>query len=106
MGEDKIAHDAIIGRSRAMQNVYKEIGRVAARPVTVFVRGETGTGKEMVARAVYQHSDRLDRRFIIVNCVAIPETLLESAMLGHELGSCTGAQARCIGKFEESNRGT
>src|SRR5438874_3282700 len=106
MGEHKIAHDAIIGRSRAMQNVYTEIGRVAARPVTVFVRGETGTGKELVALALDQHSDRLDRPFIIVNCVAIPETLLESELFGHEQGAFTGAQMRRIGKFEQANQGT
>jgi DNA-binding NtrC family response regulator len=106
MGEDKVAHDAIIGRSRAMQHVYGEIGRVAARPVTVFVRGETGTGKELVARAVYQHSDRLDRPFIIVNCVAIPETLLESELFGHEQGAFTGAHTLRIGKFEQANHGT
>src|SRR5881394_340456 len=106
MGEDRIAHDAIIGRSRAMQNVYKEIGWVAARPVTVFVRGETGTGKELVVRALYQHSDRVNRPFIIVNCVAIPETLLESELFGHEQGAFTGAQTRRIGKFEQANQGT
>jgi DNA-binding NtrC family response regulator len=89
-----------------MQHVYTEIGRVAARPVTVFVRGETGTGKELVARAVYQHSDRLDRPFIIVNCVAIPETLLESELFGHEQGAFTGAQMLRIGKFEQANHGT
>lgn len=62
--------DAIIGSSRVMQNVYKEIGRVAAMPVTVLIRGETGTGKELVARAIYQHSERADKPFIEVNCVS------------------------------------
>ncbi len=104
--ESKPARDAIIGRSQAMQNVYKEIGRVAAKPVTVLIRGETGTGKELVARALYQHSDRGDQPFIVVNCVAIPETLLESELFGHEQGAFTGAQARRIGKFEQASKGT
>jgi DNA-binding NtrC family response regulator len=106
LGENTLAEDAIIGRSHAMQNVYKEIGRVAAKPVTVLIRGETGTGKELVARALYQHSDRVARPFVIVNCVAIPETLLESELFGHEQGAFTGAQSRRIGKFEQANKGT
>jgi DNA-binding NtrC family response regulator len=98
--------DAIIGDSRAMQHVYKEIGRMAAKPVTVLIRGETGTGKELVARALYQHSERNQQPFIIVNCVAIPEQLLESELFGHEQGAFTGAVARRIGKFEQANHGT
>jgi DNA-binding NtrC family response regulator len=98
--------DAIVGDSRAMQHVYKEIGRMAAKPVTVLIRGETGTGKELVARALYQHSERHSNPFIIVNCVAIPEPLLESELFGHEQGAFTGAVARRIGKFEQANEGT
>jgi DNA-binding NtrC family response regulator len=97
---------AIVGSSRAMQAIYKEIGRVAATPVTVLIRGETGTGKELVARAIYQHSHRATQPFIAVNCAAIPETLLESDLFGHERGSFTGAHARRIGRFEQANRGT
>jgi DNA-binding NtrC family response regulator len=97
---------AIIGSCRAMQAIYKEIGRVAATPVTVLIRGETGTGKELVARAIYHHSHRAARPFIAVNCAAIPETLLESELFGHERGSFTGAHARRIGRFEQANHGT
>jgi DNA-binding NtrC family response regulator len=97
---------AIIGNSRAMQTVYKEIGRVAASPVTVLVRGDTGTGKELVARALYQHSARANRPFIAVNCAAIPETLLESELFGHERGAFTGAHARRLGRFEQASGGT
>jgi DNA-binding NtrC family response regulator len=105
MGEAR-SGQAIIGKSKVMQNIYKEIGRVAATPVTVLIRGATGTGKELIARAIYQHSDRADKPFIAVNCAAIPETLLESELFGHERGSFTGAQARRIGRFEQANGGT
>src|SRR5262245_27482757 len=106
IGENHSAERAIIGNSRVMQNIYKEIGRVAATPVTVLIRGATGTGKELVARAIYQHSDRADKPFIAVNCAAIPETLLESELFGHERGSFTGAHARRIGRFEQAQGGT
>lgn len=96
----------IIGKSDAMQAVYKEIGRVAARNLPVLITGETGTGKELVARAIYHHSDRHDKRFIAVNCGAIPEALLESELFGHERGAFTGAHARKIGKFEVADGGT
>ncbi|HEY2952344.1 MAG TPA: sigma-54 dependent transcriptional regulator, partial [Verrucomicrobiae bacterium] len=106
MGEAPSNQSAIIGNSRAMQAVYKEIGRVAATTVTVLIRGETGTGKELVARAIYQHSSRAVQPFIAVNCAAIPETLLESELFGHERGAFTGAHARRIGRFEQANHGT
>jgi len=106
MGEAKTARFALIGNSRAMQNIYKEVGRVAATPVTVLIRGETGTGKELIARALYHHSNRSDKPFIAVNCAAIPETLLESELFGHERGSFTGALARRIGRFEQADGGT
>jgi nitrogen regulation protein NR(I) len=98
--------EAIIGNSPAMQDVYKEIGRVASKLVTVLIRGETGTGKELVARAIFQHSDRADQPFIAVNCAAIPENLLESELFGHERGAFTGAENRRIGRFEQAEGGT
>ena len=100
------ARTALVGTSRAMQDVCKEIGRVAAKPVTVLIRGETGTGKELIARALYQHSDRAKAPFIAINCAAIPENLLESELFGHERGAFTGAEQRRIGRFEQANKGT
>jgi len=101
-----VAGDAIIGRSPGMQQVYKAIGRVAATDATVLVRGESGTGKELVARAIHQHSRRADRPLLVVNCAAIPDTLLESELFGYEKGAFTGATARRIGKFEQAAGGT
>ena len=106
LGETSRSRDALIGRSQAMQDIYKEIGRVASKPVTVLVRGETGTGKELIARAIYQHSDRANAPFIAINCAAIPETLLESELFGHERGAFTGADAKRIGRFEQADHGT
>jgi nitrogen regulation protein NR(I) len=106
LGESQPVGPALIGNSRAMQAIYKEIGRIAATPVSVLIRGATGTGKELVARAIYQHSDRAARPFIAVNCAAIPQTLIESELFGHERGAFTGAQHRRIGRFEQANGGT
>ncbi len=100
------AGNAMIGRGAAMQEVYKAIGRVAPKNVTVLIRGESGSGKELVARAIYQHSERCEGPFLAVNCAAIPEALLESELFGHEKGSFTGADRRRIGKFEQCNGGT
>ncbi|HDI60290.1 MAG TPA: sigma-54-dependent Fis family transcriptional regulator [Desulfobacteraceae bacterium] len=100
------SREAIVGRSPAMQAVYKAIGRVSATSATVLIRGESGTGKELVARAIYQHSDRADKPFLVINCVAIPETLLESELFGYEKGAFTGAVHRRIGKLEQANGGT
>ena len=98
--------DAIIGQSAAMQEVYKAIGRVAHTEAGVLIRGESGTGKELVARAVYQHSLRAEKPLIVVNCAAIPETLLESELFGHERGAFTGAVGERIGKFQQGSQGT
>jgi nitrogen regulation protein NR(I) len=98
--------DTIIGQSAAMQEVYKSIGRVAPTDATVLIRGESGTGKELVARALYHHSLRDRQPLLVVNCVAIPETLLESELFGYEPGAFTGANTRRIGKFEQADGGT
>lgn len=103
---DQASRDAIIGRSRPMQEVYKAIGRVASTDATVLIRGESGTGKELVARAIYQHSKRSNMPFLVINCVAIPEPLLESELFGFEKGAFTGASHRRVGKIEQANRGT
>src|SRR5882672_3177842 len=106
LGAPGDARDALVGNSRGMQAIYKEIGRIASKPVNVLIRGETGTGKELIARAIYQHSDRSNAPFIAINCAAIPETLLESELFGHERGAFTSADARRIGRFEQADRGT
>ena len=98
--------DPIIGRCPAMGEVYKAIGRVAAQKVLVLITGESGTGKELVARAIYQHSTRARGPFLAINCAAIPESLLESELFGHEKGAFTGADRKRIGKFEQCNGGT
>jgi len=98
--------EAVIGRSHPMQELYKAIGRVASTDATVLIRGESGTGKELVARALYQYSLRVDKPFLVVNCVAIPETLLESELFGYEKGAFTGAAHRRIGKIEQAHSGT
>ena len=100
------ARSSLVGTSRAMQAVCKEIGRIADKPVTVLIRGETGTGKELIARALYQHSGRSRAPFIAINCGAVPENLLESELFGHERGAFTGADQRRIGRFEQANKGT
>jgi two-component system nitrogen regulation response regulator GlnG len=98
--------DRIVGRSALMQETCKTIGRIAPQDVNVLIMGESGTGKELVARALYQHSKRADRPFLAINCAAIPESLLESELFGHEKGAFTGADRRRIGKFEQCSGGT
>src|SRR5712692_8911667 len=97
---------AIVGSCPAMCEVYKAIGRVAAQDVPVLITGASGTGKELVARAVYQHGSRAKAPFLALNCAAIPENLLESELFGHEKGAFTGADRRRIGKFEQCKCGT
>ena len=98
--------DLLVGQCPAMQEVYRQIGRVAGQDVTVLILGESGTGKEVVARAIYQYSKRVDHPFLAINCAAIPENLLESELFGHERGSFTGAERKRIGKFEQCDGGT
>jgi nitrogen regulation protein NR(I) len=105
-GPETESGEAIIGRSRPMQEVYKAIGRVASTDATVLIRGESGTGKELVARALYQHSARSHRPFLVINCVAIPDALLESELFGYEKGAFTGAVNRRLGRIEQADGGT
>jgi two-component system, NtrC family, nitrogen regulation response regulator GlnG len=97
---------ALIGRHPRMQDLYKAIGRIAGSDVTVLIRGESGTGKELVARAIHLYSRRSGRAFVAVSCAAIPATLLESEMFGHERGAFTDAKERRLGKFELAQGGT
>jgi two-component system nitrogen regulation response regulator GlnG len=103
---DEQPADQIIGRSPAMQEMCKAIGRAAPQDVNVLILGETGSGKELVARALWSHSRRADRPFLALNCAAIPESLLESELFGHEEGAFTGASRRRVGKFEQVAAGT
>ncbi len=98
--------DRILGRSPIIQEMCKTIGRLAAQNVNVLILGESGSGKELVARALYHHSDRSEKPFLPINCAAIPESLVESELFGHEEGAFTGALYQRIGKFEKCDGGT
>ncbi len=98
--------DNIVGTSSKMQEVYKIIERVASSNATVLIRGESGTGKELVARAIHYNSPRANKQFVAVSCAALPETLLESELFGHEKGSFTGATGQKAGRFELAHQGT
>ncbi|HEX8160557.1 MAG TPA: sigma-54 dependent transcriptional regulator [Pyrinomonadaceae bacterium] len=100
------AFGKLIGKSRAMQKVYTLIGQVAPSSASVLITGESGTGKEMVARAIHEMSPRRAAEFVAINCSAIPETLMESELFGHERGAFTGASARRHGCFEQADGGT
>jgi two-component system nitrogen regulation response regulator GlnG len=97
--------EQIVGRSPAIQEVCKAVGRVAGADVNVLVTGESGVGKELVARAIYHHSRRSDKPFLAVNCAALPEGLVESELFGHEKGAFTGADRQRVGKFEQCDGG-
>ncbi len=97
---------AIIGESAALREVSNEIRRVAPTDATVLLTGETGTGKELFARAIHELSDRAAKPFVAINCAAIPDTLIESELFGHERGAFTGATSRQIGRFEMADGGT
>ena len=98
--------DELIGRSPEMVEIAKLIGRVASTDASVLILGESGTGKELVAKAIHRNSPRKDKPFLSVNCAALPETLLESELFGHEKGAFTGAYHRKLGKFEQCHGGT
>ncbi len=102
----KDPRDILIGRSPAMQQVYKLIGRVANSTATVLITGDSGTGKELVAQVIHRSSPRREGPFVVVNCAALPETLLESELFGHEKGAFTGAMAQRKGRFEQATKGT
>jgi DNA-binding NtrC family response regulator len=106
VGDSTDDAERFVGVSKAMLEVFKSIGRVSAQTVTVLIRGESGAGKELVARALVNHSDRKTKPFVAVNCAAIPDQLLESELFGHDKGAFTGAEKRRIGRFEQCNGGT
>src|SRR5690606_9798412 len=96
----------IVGESPLIAAVLDQVGRAAPSNATVLILGESGVGKELVARAIHRNSNRSRERFVQVNCAAIPEELIESELFGHEKGSFTGATEKQIGKFEQADRGT
>jgi transcriptional regulator with GAF, ATPase, and Fis domain len=99
-------HRDIIGRSAPLQRVLEQVELVSATTSTVLISGETGTGKELIARAVHQRSNRRNQMFVAVNCAALPASLVESELFGHERGAFTGAIARRAGRFEQADGGT
>jgi DNA-binding NtrC family response regulator len=102
----RYAFHNLIGKSPGMQEIYAKIEQVADSRTTVLISGESGTGKELVAKALHYNSSRRDRPFVALNCAALPETLIESELFGHEKGSFTDATARRVGQFELANTGT
>ena len=96
----------IIGSSESMQDIYKAIGKISSANVDVMILGETGTGKELIAKAIHENSDRKNNPFIAINTGAIPTELLESELFGHEKGSFTGAYSQRVGRFEQASEGT
>jgi DNA-binding NtrC family response regulator len=106
VAETRSPNGDIVGSSAPMIEVFKAIGRVARKDSTVLITGESGTGKELVARTIHQHSDRRNSPFVVVNCAALPENLIESELFGYEKGAFTGAMNRKAGKFESAQGGT
>lgn len=102
----RYAFHNLIGKSQGMQEIYAKIEQVSDSRTTVLIAGESGTGKELVAKAIHYNSARRERPFIALNCAALPETLIESELFGHEKGSFTDATARRVGQFELANSGT
>jgi transcriptional regulator with GAF, ATPase, and Fis domain len=106
LGPDDLIGEGIVGRSVALRNVLEQLEMVAPTESTVLICGETGTGKELIARAVHRLSARRTQPFVKCNCAAIPTGLLEAELFGHEKGAFTGAVGQRIGRFELANRGT
>jgi formate hydrogenlyase transcriptional activator len=104
--ERSTSSDAIVGKSAALRSVLQQVNLVAPTDTTVLILGETGTGKELIARAIHEQSSRSKRPFIRVNCAAIPASLIASELFGHEKGAFTGALQRRLGRFEAANGGT
>ncbi len=102
----ELGSDVIVGESEAQSNLMKKVGQVAKTDATVLISGETGTGKELIARAIHAGSQRKDRPLVKVNCAALPANLIENELFGHEKGAFTGANARKIGRFELADGGT
>src|SRR5690606_26979309 len=96
----------LVGEAPAMRELFRAIGRLSQAPLAVLITGETGTGKELVARALHAHSPRAAQPFVALNTAAIPSELLESELFGHEAGAFTGAQRRHTGRFEQADGGT
>jgi DNA-binding NtrC family response regulator len=104
--ETSAGFEGIVGRHPEMARIYQLLSQIASTPTTVLIQGESGTGKELVARAIHNLSDRRGQGFVAVNVAAIPDTLIESELFGHEKGAFTGAHARKLGKFELAHGGT
>ncbi len=104
--QDKFCFEGVVGQSPRMKEVMRVASLVAKTDATVLIYGESGTGKELLACSIHRQSSRRDKPFVVVNCGAITETLLESELFGHEKGAFTGAQARKLGKFELADEGT
>jgi DNA-binding NtrC family response regulator len=106
IASERTSFGSLVGESRAMRELFATLERVAPKPLTVLVQGETGTGKEEVARALHSHSPRASRPFVVIDATALPESLAESLLFGHEKGAFTGADQRRIGFFEAASGGT
>src|SRR5215467_9821017 len=104
--ERDVYADGIVGDSDALRYVMSRVDQVAATEATVLLCGETGTGKELLAHTIHRRSPRRDRPFVVINCAALPATLIESELFGRERGAFTGAHSSQIGRFELGNRGT
>jgi formate hydrogenlyase transcriptional activator len=106
LNRDQRGFEQVVGESHALKAVFDDVERVAPTDSTVLIQGETGTGKELIARAIHKISSRCGRTFIKLNCAAIPFDLLESELFGHERGAFTGAIAQKVGRFEMADKGT